>query len=147
MYTCVEFIKTHMEAVIPKFATKGSAGLDLSSVQDFVLSPHQRAFIDTGLKIAIEQGYEGQVRSRSGLAYKHGVVVLNAIGTIDSDYRGKLGVLLINHGVDSVKINRGDRIAQLVIKPVCQQIRTKEVKEFSEPNTDRGEGGFGSTGR
>lgn len=146
MYTAVEFIKTHPDAVIPDFATKGSAGMDLHSVETVQLNPGQRALIDTGLKIALEVGHEAQVRSRSGLAMNKGVVVLNSPGTIDDDYRGKVGVLLINHGDDAVLFGPGDRIAQLVIKPVCVQVVRKVVKVFSNPDTARGEGGFGSTG-
>ncbi len=146
MYTAVEFIKTHPEAVIPDFATKGSAGMDLHCVEDIQLNPGQRALVDTGLKIALQSGYEAQVRPRSGLAMKLGVTVLNAPGTIDADYRGKLGVLLINHGDRSVRFKCGDRVAQMVIKPVCTQIVRKTVTEFSVPDTDRGTGGLGSTG-
>jgi len=146
MYTGVEFIKTHPDAVIPKFATKGSAGLDLYSIEEKHIAPGRWRLIDVGLKISLEPGYEAQVRSRSGLARKKGVVVLNAPGTIDSDYRGPVGALLINHGTDTVKIRVGDRIAQLVVKPVCGQIVIKEVTEFSDPKTERGENGYGSTG-
>lgn len=148
MYTIVEFIKTHPDAVIPEYATEGSAGLDLYSTSPtFVLNPGQRALVETGLKIALERGYEAQVRSKSGLAIKHGIVVLNSPGTIDSDYRGSVGVILINHGDGSVKIQQGNKIAQLVVKPVCTQVKLKEVITFSNPDTERGEGGYGSTGQ
>ena len=148
MYTLVEFIKVHPDAKIPKYATPGSAGLDLYSVSDIVtLRPGQRILIHTGLKIALQRGYEAQVRSKSGLALKKGLVVLNSPGTIDSDYRGTVGAILINHGQDPVLIKPGDKVAQMVVKPVCTQVRLKVVEEFSDPNTERGEGGYGSTGR
>ncbi len=148
MYTLVEFIKTHPDAKIPKYATPGSAGLDLYSVSEqVILNPGERILLHTGLKIALEHGYEAQVRSKSGLALKKGLVVLNSPGTIDSDYRGDVGVILINHGQGSVVIKPGDKIAQMVVKPVCQQVRLKVVEEFSNPTTERGEGGYGSTGR
>jgi dUTP pyrophosphatase len=146
MYTAVEFIKTHPDAVIPKAATEGAAGMDLTSVETIQLNPGQRALINTGLKIALEGGYEAQVRPRSGLALKHGVTVLNSPGTIDADYRGPVGVILINHGDESFKVNPGDRVAQLVVKPVEGLVVPKHVQEFSDPKTKRGEAGYGSTG-
>ena len=108
-----------------------------------VLKPFQRALIPTGLFMALPEGYEAQVRPRSGLALKHGVTVLNTPGTIDADYRGEVGVVLINLGQEEFKVAKGDKIAQLVIAPVTQP----EIVEASDVDeTDRGEGGFGSTG-
>jgi dUTP pyrophosphatase len=109
-----------------------------------VLAPRQRALVPTGLTIALPPGYEAQVRPRSGLAFKHGVTVLNAPGTIDADYRGEIGVLLINHGDAPFPIHRGERIAQMVVAPVA---RVELVSSGTLPPTKRGSGGFGSTGR
>src|SRR5439155_22089736 len=109
-----------------------------------ILAPGQRALVPTGISVALPAGYEAQVRPRSGLASKHGVTVLNAPGTVDSDYRGEIGVLLINHGDAPFAIRRGERIAQMVIAPVLQ---AQLVPAASLPATDRGSGGFGSTGR
>ena len=130
---------------LPKYETSGSAGLDLPAAieEDFVLGSLERIAIPTGLKMAIPYGYEGQVRPRSGLAFRHGIGVTNAPGTIDSDYRGELKVLLINFGKEPVRITRGMRIAQLVISPV-KQVDILEVKDLDA--TERGSGGFGSTG-
>lgn len=133
------------DIILPSYMTPGSAGLDLrASVQETVtLEPFERKLIPTGLKMAIPEGYEGQVRPRSGLALKHGITILNSPGTIDSDYRGEVKVLLINLGSAPVEINSGDRIAQLVICPVVQA----ELCEVAELNdTSRGDGGFGHTG-
>lgn len=130
---------------LPARATDGAAGLDLIAALDepVELLPRARALIPTGLSMAIPQGFEGQVRPRSGLAWKHGVTIVNAPGTIDSDYRGEVKVHLINHGHEPVTIQRGDRIAQLVIAPVTL-VRLTPVAALNE--TARGEGGFGSTG-
>lgn len=130
---------------LPKYETLGSAGLDLPAAieEDIVLCSLERAVIPTGLKMAIPYGYEGQVRPRSGLAFRHGISVTNSPGTIDSDYRGELKVLLINFGQNPVTITRGMRIAQLVIAPV-QQVEISEVGTLD--STERGAGGFGSTG-
>ena len=131
---------------LPTRATSGSAGYDLcAAVQyDVVLAPGDRALIPTGYRFAIPSGYEGQVRPRSGLALSHGILVPNAPGTIDSDYRGELRVILLNAGEKSHSIRRGDRIAQLVIAPAT----SAEFRECDqlEP-TDRGERGFGHSGR
>lgn len=131
-------------AIIPKYQTKCSAGLDLHSIEDVELIPNERKLIGTGLAMEIPIGFEGQVRPRSGLAVKHGITVLNSPGTIDSDFRGEVKVILINHSDKSFMINEGDRIAQLIISSV-KQVEIEEVKELTE--TERGEGGFGSTGR
>ena len=135
--------KAHPNAQIPTYKHYGDAGLDLSAVQNCVLSPGERKAISTGLIINIPFGYEGQIRPRSGLALNHGVTVLNAPGTIDSNYRGEIKVILINHGVDYFRISPGDRIAQLVIAKVN---RVLFVEEEIENDTDRGDAGFGSTG-
>ncbi|MFT5695211.1 MAG: dUTP pyrophosphatase [Myxococcota bacterium] len=130
----------------PKVATPGSAGADLAAavVSELTLAPGQREAVPTGFSIAIPLGFEGQVRARSGLALRNGIVVPNAPGTIDADYRGELKVLLMNAGSEPFVIKRGDRIAQLVIAPVVQAL-FDEVESLDE--TERGEGGFGHTGR
>ena len=128
---------------LPRYATDGAAGMDVLSAEAVSLKPGQRHAVATGFAVAIPDGYEIQVRPRSGLAFKHGITVPNTPGTIDSDYRGELKVLLINHGEESFAIERGDRIAQLVLAPVTQAA-WQEVDELDE--TTRGEGGFGSTG-
>lgn len=129
----------------PAYQTEGAAGLDLIAALDtpLDLAPGARALVPTGLKLEIPQGYEAQVRPRSGLALKHGVSVLNAPGTIDCDYRGEVKVLLINHGAESWRIARGERIAQLVVAAVAHA-RIEIVAHLGE--TARGAGGFGSTG-
>ena len=129
---------------LPAYQTAGAAGLDLVAATGLTLPPGGRASVPTGLSLAIPEGYEGQVRPRSGLAMKHGVTVLNAPGTIDSDYRGELCVLLINHGDTPFVVERGARIAQLVLAPVVQA-RLLRVEALDD--TARGAGGFGSTGR
>lgn len=123
----------------------GAAGLDLAAAMDapVTLAPGARALIGTGLAMAIAAGHEGQIRPRSGLARRHGVTTLNTPGTIDADYRGEIQVLLINHGAEPVTIAPGDRIAQLIIAPVVRPA-LREVDAL--PDSDRGHGGFGSTG-
>ena len=130
---------------LPQYSTQQSAGLDLRAELEhpITLKPGQRNLIPTGLKIALPYGYEAQVRPRSGLAYKYGITVLNSPGTIDADYRGDVGVILINHGSESFTIENGERIAQLIITKFVQ-IEWDEVNDLSI--TSRGEGGFGSTG-
>ena len=128
---------------LPSYASTGSAGLDLhAATGPITLAPSTRALVGTGLALALPEGFEGQIRPRSGLALKHGVTVLNAPGTIDSDYRGEIGVLLVNLGESPFVVERGMRIAQLVIAPV---IRARLV-EGEVPPSGRGAGGFGSTG-
>lgn len=139
----------HAEGLpLPAYETAGSAGMDLrAAIAEFetvVLEPGQRKLIPTGLKLALEPGYEAQVRPRSGLALKHGVSIPNSPGTIDSDYRGEVGVILINHGELPFEIKRGDRIAQMIVARY-EQARMMEVEAVDE--TARGAGGFGSTGR
>ncbi|KIZ42535.1 MULTISPECIES: dUTP diphosphatase [Rhodopseudomonas] len=133
---------------LPAYQSAHAAGLDLlAAVPDatpITLAPGRHALVPTGLMIALPDGFEAQVRPRSGLAAKHGVTVLNAPGTIDADYRGEIGVLLINHGSEPFAINRGERIAQLVIAPVS---RAQLTPVAALPATARGDGGFGSTGR
>ncbi|MEE4200831.1 dUTP diphosphatase [Erythrobacter sp.] len=128
---------------LPAYATAGSAGMDILSAEDVTIAPGSRHAVATGLSVAIPAGYEIQVRPRSGLAFKHGITVPNTPGTIDSDYRGELKVLLINHGSVDFTIARGDRVAQLVLAPVTQAAWS-EVEELDV--TTRGAGGFGSTG-
>lgn len=128
---------------LPRYATAGAAGMDVVSAEDVVLEPGKRLAVATGLSMAIPHGYEIQVRPRSGLALKHGVSVPNTPGTIDSDYRGELKIIMINHGTQPFVIARGERVAQLVLAPVTLA-EWQEVDTLSE--TQRGEGGFGSTG-
>jgi dUTP pyrophosphatase len=128
---------------LPAYATSGAAGMDVVSAEDVVLAPGARHAVATGLSMAIPTGYEIQVRPRSGLALKHGISAPNAPGTIDSDYRGEVKIILINHGDKAFEILRGDRVAQLVLAPVVQG-GWLEVEELDA--TERGEGGFGSTG-
>lgn len=128
---------------LPAYATDGAAGMDVVSAEDVTLAPGARHAVATGLSMAIPPGYEIQVRPRSGLALKHGISVPNTPGTIDSDYRGELKVILINLGPEPFAIARGDRVAQLVLAPVVQAT-WHEVAELDA--TARGEGGFGSTG-
>ena len=129
---------------LPAYATPGAAGMDVVAAEDLDLAPGARHAVATGFKVAIPDGFEIQVRPRSGLAFKHGVTVLNTPGTIDSDYRGELKVLMINHGSDIFLVRRGERIAQLVPAAVTRA-GFDEVDELDA--TDRGHGGFGSTGR
>lgn len=132
---------------LPKYETTHSAGMDLRAAlaeNEFIdLLPGRRALVPTGLKIALPDGYEAQIRPRSGLALKNGVTCLNSPGTIDADYRGEVGIILINHGWETLQIKRGDRVAQMVIAPVTQAAWLDVDKLDS---TARGEGGFGSTG-
>lgn len=127
---------------LPRYQTPGAAGLDLATAEDFELAPGEWMLVPTGLRLEIPAGYEGQIRPRSGLAAKFGVAVLNAPGTVDSDFRGEVKVALINHGHLAFKAMRGDRIAQLVIAPVVRA----ELVEGELSATERGAGGFGSTG-
>lgn len=140
----VEIKKLNENAIIPQYATEASAGVDLCSIDDAVVLPGKRLLIHTGLAIALPVGYEAQVRPRSGLALKKGITVLNSPGTIDADYRGEIGVILLNTSDTSFEIKVGDRIAQMVIKK-HERAEWEEVEELS--TTTRGEGGFGSTGK
>lgn len=132
---------------LPAYATEGAAGLDLLAANaandPIVLEPMARALVPTGLSFALPEGYEAQVRPRSGLAWKHGITVLNSPGTIDCDYRGEVRVMLINLGTEAYTIHRGDRIAQLIIAPYTR-LQWEECDTL--PDSVRGKGGFGSTG-
>lgn len=130
---------------LPKYETEGSAGFDLKARTDFdiLIKPHEIKLIKTGLAFELPIGYEGQIRSRSGLALKNGIFILNSPGTIDSDYRGEIGIILANFGNEDFVVNDGMRIAQMVISK-CEKVSLIEVEELSM--TNRGEGGFGSTG-
>ena len=130
---------------LPSYATINSAGVDLKAFLDkpMELKPLERKIIGTGIKLALPEGFEAQVRPRSGLAAKHGISILNSPGTIDSDYRGEIGVILVNLSNQTFTVNRGDRIAQLVLAKY-EKINWKIIKEL--PKTNRGFGGFGSTG-
>lgn len=130
---------------LPAYQTPGAAGMDLCAAidTDMILAKGRFAAIPTGLQIALPKGYEAQIRPRSGLAFKHGVTVLNSPGTIDSDYRGEIKIVLINHGPADVTITHGMRIAQMVISPVIQA-KWQETDDLDE--TERGSDGFGSTG-
>jgi dUTP pyrophosphatase len=130
-------------AKLPQYQTEGSAGMDLVSTEAVELAPGERKLVGTGIRVAIPAGFEGQVRPRSGLAVRHGISMVNTPGTIDSDYRGELKVLLINLGDSVVKLGQGERVAQLVICPV---MRADWLVVESLDDTERGGGGFGSTG-
>lgn len=134
----------HAEGLpLPSYATAGAAGVDLASADDVTLAPFERRLVATGYAIALPEGYEAQIRPRSGLAYHHGITLPNSPATIDSDYRGELKVALVNLGSEPFRIERGTRIAQLVVAPVVQvQFREQD----SLPPSGRGSGGFGSTG-
>lgn len=131
---------------LPKYETLGAAGLDLKAniEESITLKPLERTLVKTALFLEIPLGYEAQVRPRSGLAFKHGLTVLNSPGTIDSDYRGEIGVILVNLSAETFVINNGERIAQLVFAKV-EQAEWREIEVLNE--TDRGAGGFGSTGK
>ncbi|HUM16016.1 MAG TPA: dUTP diphosphatase [Candidatus Nitrosotalea sp.] len=139
----VEIMRVDRTLALPAYARAGDAGLDLAAAATVTLPPAGRQLVPTGLRVAIPRGYAGLVLPRSGLALRAGVTVLNAPGLIDSGYRGEIGVLLVNHGVEPVTINRGERIAQLVIQAVA---RAELVEVRALPGSSRGDGGFGSTG-
>ncbi len=140
--------KMRAHAVIPRYETSGAAGMDLAACLEapVLISPGETACVPTGLKIELPAGHEGQVRPRSGLAARHGVTVLNAPGTIDEDYRGEVQVLLINHGSAAFTIEPGDRIAQLIVAQVTRAEIDVVDDETELRGTERGRGGFGSTG-
>lgn len=143
----IQFKKlSHAEDLpLPSYESAFAAGMDIRAAleEPITLEPGERQLIPSGLKMAMPQGYEAQMRPRSGLAYRHGITMLNTPGTIDADYRGELKMLAVNLGDKKFTINHGDRIAQMVIAPVIQA-EINEVETLSE--TDRGDGGFGSTG-
>jgi dUTP pyrophosphatase len=130
---------------MPFYASEGASGMDIAACPDeaVVLEPGDIRLIPTGIAVAVPEGYEAQIRPRSGLALKYGIGMVNSPGTIDSDYRGEIGIILVNWGRKPFTVNRGDRIAQMVISPVCKAVIT-EVAELDE--TDRGQGGFGHSG-
>jgi dUTP pyrophosphatase len=136
-------------AIIPEKRSSGAAGFDLFSAEPVWIPPGERKLVRTNIALEIPRGFEGQIRPRSGLAFTHGVTVLNTPGTIDCDYRGDVGVLLINHGSAGFQVSPGDRIAQLVFKNVNMDIKLFDAAEIKIPLscTDRGSGGFGSTGQ
>ena len=138
--------KTNKEVITPKYKTDGSSGVDLSAFLDkeIVIKPNSSDLIPTGLKVAIPEEFEIQIRPRSGLAAKESIGVLNSPGTIDSDYRGELKIILFNHSNKDFIINNGDRIAQMVLVPILK-MEFEEVNSL--PDTVRGQGGFGSTGK
>lgn len=131
------------EELVPAYASEAAAGMDLKANESVVLKPMERYAVSTGIRVAIPEGYEGQVRPRSGLALKKGLSIPNAPGTIDADYRGEVKVILINLGNEPIAIDKGDRIAQLVVAPVAK-VHWQPCDEL--PETTRGTGGFGSTG-
>ena len=138
--------KTSKEVITPKYKTDGSSGVDLSAFlnKEVVIKPNSSDLIPTGLQVAIPEEFEIQIRPRSGLAAKESIGVLNSPGTIDSDYRGELKIILFNHGKEDFIINNGDRIAQMVLVPILK-MEFEEVDSL--PDTVRGQGGFGSTGK
>ncbi|MBN1380714.1 MAG: dUTP diphosphatase [Deltaproteobacteria bacterium] len=129
---------------LPKYMTEHAAGMDIFAAvnEETTLFPGERKLIPTGIVIAVPEGYEGEVRPRSGLAIHHGITLLNSPGTIDSDYRGEVGIIMINHGTKPFVVKRGDRIAQLLIRPVCQVLWDENG---NVNQTERGRGGFGHT--
>ena len=131
---------------LPDYATEGSAGMDLLAAveEELTILPGERRLVSTGIRIALPPGYEAQVRPRSGLALRHGVTLVNSPGTIDADYRGAVGVIVINHGTEPFTIHRGDRIAQMIVAPVTR-LRWDPVEDLD--STGRAGGGFGHTGR
>ena len=139
----VKVLRTDPEAQLPAYAHPGDAGMDVRSIEDVTLAPGARALVRTGLVLELPPDAEAQVRPRSGLALKHGVTVLNTPGTIDAGYRGEVGVILVNLGAEPFVVEKGMKIAQLVVAPLAQA----EIVEVSAVDaTDRGAGGFGSTG-
>lgn len=136
-------IQLSEDATMPTYQSEGAAGMDLCCSEDVELKPLERRLVGTGIRIAVPLGYEAQVRPRSGLALRHGISMVNTPGTIDSDYRGEVKILLINLGSETVRFSKGERVGQLVVCPVA---RAELIPVSSLANTDRGEGGFGSTG-
>lgn len=139
----VKFRKIDPAAILPSYAHPGDAGMDVRSVEELAIDPGGRSLVRTGLVMMLPPGYEAQVRPRSGLALKNGVTVLNTPGTIDEGYRGEVGVILANFGAEPFKVEKGAKIAQIVIAP-CTRAEIVETDEVDA--TERGEGGFGSTG-
>lgn len=135
--------KINEKAIIPSYANEGDAGLDLYSVEKLVLAPGGRGLVHTGIKIELPKSTEAQIRPRSGLALKNGISLVNSPGTIDEGYRGEIGVIVINHGLESFTVEEGMKIAQMVIKPVWR-VEVEEVSSLSD--SERGEKGYGSSG-
>ena len=142
----VKRLKAGSDNPLPSYMTSHAAGMDLYAelADDLVILPGARALVPTGIAIALPEGYEAQIRPRSGLALRHGIALVNSPGTIDPDYRGEIGVIVINHGADPFTIKRGERIAQMVFAPFARATLL-EVAELE--GTQRGDGGFGHTGR
>ena len=142
----IKIKKLRDNAILPQYQTKHSAGMDLHAAIDepIILKPGDRAIIPTGISIALPEGYESHIRSRSGLAAKHGIGLVNGMGTIDADYRGEYGAILINHSQEDFTVNPGDRVAQLVINKY-EKVDWDLVTELDK--TERGAGGYGSTGK
>ena len=139
----IKIQKINGYAILPEYAHAGDAGADLFSVENYIVNPGERTLVNTGIKLAIPEGYEGQIRSKSGLAVRHGIKVLNSPGTIDAHYRGEIGVILINLGKEPYEVRKGQKIAQIVF----QEVKQADFKlSDSLEDTVRGEGGFGSTG-
>lgn len=139
----LKFKRIHPEATLPAYAHEGDAGMDVRSVEELEILPGARALVHTGLVMMLPPGWEAQVRPRSGLALKHGVTVLNTPGTIDAGYRGEVGVILANFGSEPFCVAKGDKVAQIVVAPVA---RAGIVEAAEVDDTERGAGGFGSTG-
>ena len=142
----IKRLRSQSSNPLPGYMTSHAAGMDLYAdlERDVLLLPGERCLIPTGIAIALPEGYEAQVRPRSGLALRHGITMLNSPGTIDADYRGEIGVIVVNHGSEQFLVRNGERIAQLVVAPVVRAV-LDEVSELD--NTCRGSGGFGHTGR
>ena len=139
----VKKLKPH--AIIPTYANSSAAGIDAYSAEDYVILPGKRMLVSTGIAFALPEGYEMQVRPRSGLALKNGISIVNTPGTLDSDYRGELSIILINHGDADFVVSRGMRVAQLVVHKF-EQVKFTEDHNLDSEQTKRGAGGFGSTG-
>ena len=139
----VKFRRIDPAATLPSYAHPGDAGMDIRSIEDLVIDPGARKLVHTGLVMMLPPGYEAQVRPRSGLALRNGVTVLNTPGTIDEGYRGEVGVVLANFGSEPFRVEKGSKIAQIVVAP-CTRAEIEETVEID--STERGEGGFGSTG-
>lgn len=140
----VKIQKLHSDAVVPEYKTLGSAGADLVSIEDLDIQPGKVGVVSLGFSVSFPPGYEIQIRPRSGLAANYAVTVVNTPGTVDSDYRGPMKVLLINHGDKVFRVNKGDRVAQMVLNEI-KRAHFEEIESLDM--TERGEGGFGSTGR
>ncbi|RME55028.1 dUTP diphosphatase [Candidatus Woesearchaeota archaeon] len=140
----VKVVKLIEDVNLPSYQTKGSAAMDVEAAESKVIAPGSVEVVSTGLKFELPEGYELQIRPRSGIAFKHGVSVLNSPGTLDEDYRGELKIILINHGTKDFVINKGDRIAQILLKKY-EKIEWEHVTSLND--SERGSGGFGSTGK